>query len=125
MRDNIKRGQVWWYKPARGQHGSIQGGPRPVIIVSNNKCNQHSPILLVVPCTASIKKDLPTHVIFSLDNRINVAMTEQAGPIAVDELVNFRCTLTDEVMKKVDRALFVAFGLRSQPTEEERKDVIS
>lgn len=41
---------------------SIQGGTRPVIIVSNNMCNQHSPVVSIVPLTSKSKKRLPTHV---------------------------------------------------------------
>ena len=41
---------------------SIQGGTRPVVIVSNNKCNQHSPVVSIVPLTSKPKKWLPTHV---------------------------------------------------------------
>lgn len=41
---------------------SIQGGTRPVVIVSNNKCNQHSPVVSIVPLTSKPKRWLPTHV---------------------------------------------------------------
>lgn len=41
---------------------SVQGGQRPAIIVSNNMCNKHSPVVSVVPITSRDKKPLPTHV---------------------------------------------------------------
>ncbi len=45
----------------KGSH--IQGGFRPVLVVSNNQCNRHSPVISVIPITSKQKKrKLPTHV---------------------------------------------------------------
>ena len=35
----------------------VQQGVRPVLIVSNNKANQYSPIITVIPLTSSVNKD--------------------------------------------------------------------
>ena len=40
---------------------SVQGGIRPVVIVSNDKGNKFSPVLIVVPLTSRTKRSLPTH----------------------------------------------------------------
>ena len=42
--------------------GSLQAGIRPVIIVSNDAANVHSPVITVIPMTTRSKKRLPTHV---------------------------------------------------------------
>lgn len=42
-------------------NGSVQGGKRPALIVSNNTGNKHSPVLIVVPLTSQTKKTMPTH----------------------------------------------------------------
>ncbi|MDF3002117.1 MAG: Growth inhibitor [Bacillota bacterium] len=43
--------------------GHVQHGRRPVLIVSNNTANKHSPVVTVVPLTGQLKKThLPTHV---------------------------------------------------------------
>ncbi len=43
--------------------GSIQGGERPVLIVSNNKANEHSPVITIIPISSKMtKRNLPTHV---------------------------------------------------------------
>lgn len=42
--------------------GSLQAGIRPVIIVSNDAANEHSPVITVIPMTTKNKKRLPTHV---------------------------------------------------------------
>lgn len=41
---------------------SLQAGLRPVIIVSNNAANKHSPVITVIPMTTKKKRTLPTHV---------------------------------------------------------------
>ena len=40
----------------------IQGGIRPAIVISNDMCNKHSPVVTVVPLTSRTKRRLPTHV---------------------------------------------------------------
>lgn len=41
----------------------VQGGPRPVLIVSNDAANEYSPVIAVVPLTTRMKRlDLSTHI---------------------------------------------------------------
>ena len=43
--------------------GSIQSSRRYCIVVSNNRCCKHSPVITVVPCTTSqTKAKIPTHL---------------------------------------------------------------
>lgn len=116
MDKNIKRGQVWYHVPAVTPTGHIQKGPRPVIIVSNNRCNDNSPVLLAVPCTTQIKKNFPTHVMFIMNKQVSIALTEQAGPVNVDELTNLKYILEDYIMDQVDDALKISFGLAPVPS---------
>lgn len=115
MIKNIRRGQVWFYKPTVSPSGSIQKGPRPVIIVSNNVLNSSSGVVLAVPCTTQIKRNFPTHALFIMNNRVNVAVTEQVCPINVDELDDLKCTLDDYIMERIDAALQVSLGFKSVP----------
>lgn len=107
----IKRGQVWFYRPTVTPSGHIQKGARPVIIVSNDHLNRSSDVVLAVPCTSQIKRNFPTHVLFIMDNQVSVALTEQAGPINTDELVNCIYTLEEYIMNQVDEALKISLGL--------------
>ena len=65
MNNRPQRGEVWYYKPSYkgSDKGHIQSGARPVVIVSNNLCNDNSSVLLAVPCTTKPKKNLPTHTL--------------------------------------------------------------
>lgn len=116
MGKNIKRGQVWYHVPAVTPTGHIQKGPRPVIIVSNNQCNDNSSVLLAVPCTTQIKKNFPTHVMFIMNKQVSIALTEQAGPVNVEELTNLKYVLEGYIMDQVDAALKISFGLAPVPS---------
>ena len=60
----IKRGDIY-YANLNPVIGSEQGGTRPVLIISNDTGNKHSPTVIVAAITGQIgtKKKLPTHTI--------------------------------------------------------------
>lgn len=108
---SIRRGQVWFHKPQYTPTGHIQKGCRPVIIVSNDHLNQSSGVVLAVPCTTQLKRNFPTHVLFIMHNQVSVALTEQMGPVNVDELTSFEYNLEEYIMNQVDEAIKVSLGL--------------
>lgn len=112
----IRRGEIWFHKTNRSTSGNIQSGSRPVIIVSNDLANKHSPVLLAVPLTTRPKKNLPTHVLFTIDGEFNTALVEQAGPISAEDLVNKKYILEKYIMDQVDEALAIAYGLKDKPS---------
>lgn len=60
------RGDIYKVNLGISEGSSIQGGYRPVIVVSNDKNNAYSNVITVVPLTSKIKKTfLPTHVTIS------------------------------------------------------------
>ena len=54
----IRRGDILWADLGMFQTTSVQGGVRPVIVVSNNKANTYSSVITVVPLTSRIYKKL-------------------------------------------------------------------
>lgn len=113
MSKNVHRGQVWFYKPGFTPTGHIQKGPRPVIIVSNERLNQTSSVVLAVPCTTQIRRNFPTHVLFVMNGVINAALGEQVIPVNVDELTTLEYVLEDYIMDKVDETIQIALGYKS------------
>ena len=62
MNQQIKQYQVVWVSlPRLTDHFSCQSGIRPCVVISNNQCNKHSPVITVVPITSKRKRNLPTH----------------------------------------------------------------
>ena len=122
----IRRGEVWYYSPPAGEpgtdYGHIQRGERPVIIVSNDLCNKYSSVVLAVTCTRQPKKNLPTHVLFTIDGEYNTALVEQPTPIQAKYLKNRKYVLDTYLMDQVDEALKIAYGLKPVPGRENREE---
>ena len=57
----MRKGDIYWADLGE-EEGSLQAGYRPVVIISNDLANTHSPIITVIPTTSKNKKYLPTHV---------------------------------------------------------------
>lgn len=108
----FKRGQVWYVKCYRST-GHESSGTRPAIIVSNDKCNEHSPVLEVVYLTTSkTKKPLPTHVCVYA-NVPSIALCEAVHSVDVSRILESHpiTTLDAEEMRRVDNALRISLGL--------------
>lgn len=58
----VHKDEIWLADLGKSS-SSVQGGVRPVLVISNNIGNKYSPNVTVVPITSStIKRQLPTHV---------------------------------------------------------------
>ena len=60
MERTIKRGDIF-YADLNPIVGSEQGGRRPVLIVSNDIGNTHSPTVIIVPITSRVHKGKAAH----------------------------------------------------------------
>ena len=94
-------------------HGCEEFGTRPVIVVSNNKCNEVSPTITVVAITSKKKKKMPTHAIIKTPIS-SVAMCEQIYTIDRSRLKSFMCHLAEEEIDSVDYCLKIQLGFNEQ-----------
>lgn len=107
----IKRGDVVYLKNAGylAAIGHIQGGQRPILIVSNDKGNATSHIVIGVPLTTNKSRlDMPTHVLISENS---VALCEQIftfNQAFIDRIVT---NVGPVIMKKVEKCLMVSLGM--------------
>jgi len=105
----IKRGDVYYAELPAEEVGSVQAGSRPVLVTQSNWLNRRSTTVIVAMVTSQIKRlDLATHVLLPIIKGLpkqSMVMTEQRKTISKDKLVQYRCTLDPETMKKVTRAL--------------------
>ena len=114
----IKRGNILYVNMSDEYEGSIQGGMRPVVVVSNNQANKHSPVITVVPLTSRTykKKYLPTHVLlkewhcFGL-GRDSVALCEQILPLNRKDIVECVGEVDKKMMKKITKAVQIQVGV--------------
>lgn len=125
-RDNIKRGDIFIINERRvikkvNESNHIQEGRRPVIVVSNDICNEKSRVIEVVPLTSQIKNPLPTHVTIKAIYE-STALCEQIRSINKYQLSRYIRTATNEEMKFIDEALKISLGLGESKDEDNRNN---
>ena len=105
----INRGDIYYADLPEEEEGSVQAGSRPVLVTQSNFLNRRSTTVIVAMVTSQIKRlDLPTHVLLPMIKGLpkqSMVMAEQRKTISKDKLIQYRCTLDRETMKKVTRAL--------------------
>ncbi|WP_280527248.1 type II toxin-antitoxin system PemK/MazF family toxin [Clostridium sp. BJN0001] len=111
----VKRGDIF-YADLSPVIGSEQGGIRPVIVLQNDIGNRYSPTVIVAAITSQINKaKLPIHVeISSVDyglNRDSVVLLEQIRTLDKKRLKEKIGHMTENDMKKVNRALSISLNL--------------
>lgn len=114
---SVKRGDIY-YADLSPVVGSEQGGIRPVLIVQNNVGNRHSPTVIAAAITSQIgKARLPTHIELSARtyglSRDSVVLLEQVRTIDKKRLKERMGRLDESLMRQVDSALSVSFGLNA------------
>ncbi len=112
---NIRRGDIY-YADLSPVVGSEQGGLRPVLIVQNDVGNKYSPTVIAAAITSRISKTkLPTHIdVFASKVGLakdSVILLEQIRTIDKVRLKEKMGHLDDEMMRSVNDALSVSFGL--------------
>lgn len=99
-------------------YGSAQSGLRPGIVFQNNIGNQHSPNIIALPLTSTIKKlNQPTHVLIKASESglkyDSMVLCENPQCIAKDKLGRYITTLSREIMRKVAVGHMYATGALS------------
>jgi len=118
---DIKRGDLY-YAHLDPVVGSEQNGFRPVLILSNDIGNRHSPTVVVAAITGKPKKmDMPTHYYLPAGNGLDipsVVLLEQIRTIDKCRLDDYIGRLDKTTMKGIDRALAVSMGLENEKEPE-------
>ena len=96
--------------------GSEQGGTRPVLIISNDIGNRHSPTVIVAAITSRVhtKAKLPTHTAirdFEGLNKDSIILLEQIRTIDKKRLQEYIGMLSESEMARVDKALAISVSL--------------
>ena len=122
---NIKRGDIY-YADLSPVVGSEQGGMRPVLIVQNNVGNRFSPTVIAAAITSQLNKaKLPTHIEIEARtyglSKDSVVLLEQVRTLDKRRLQEKMGRLDESVMERVDDAIAVSFGLRTE-NEQEHKE---
>jgi len=83
---------------------------RPLVVVSNDRGNESSTIVLAVPMTSHIKAmHLPTHCIVSYHD--SMVMCEQIYTIDQSDIESVVYSMSRTDMDKIDRCLSASLGM--------------
>lgn len=96
-----------------GGSGSEQSGWRPGLVFQNNVGNAHSPNIIALPLTSSIKKTWqPTHVLIPAEGTglrmDSMVLCENPERMSKERIGSYITTLSDELMAKVAAANILA-----------------
>ena len=111
----VKRGDIY-YADLRPVVGSEQGGIRPVLIVQNDIGNKFSPTVIAAAITSQTgKTPLPTHIRVDAKEsgllKDSVVLLEQVRTLDKRRLRARMGSLDEKDMARIDRAIYVSFGL--------------
>ena len=111
----VKRGDIY-YADLSPVVGSEQGGLRPVLIIQNDVGNKYSPTVIAAAITSKLgKSKMPTHIDVYADKfglaKDSVILLEQIRTIDKKRLKEKMGHLDTDVMRQVNDALSVSFGL--------------
>lgn len=112
----VERGEI--YMADLGSAiGSIQGGARPVVIISNPLNNKFAPTLNVLPITSQTKNNIPVHVNVGCESGLNMPSTilaEQVLTINKSQLTKLVGKCSGEKMREIARAIILQINLQSE-----------
>ena len=98
-------------------NSSVQGGTRPAVVISNDKGNKFSPVLIVIPLTSRLdKKYMPTHHTIepSMVNgltKTSIALAAQIITIGKDAVRNVIGSLEEIDINFINRKVMTSLAL--------------
>ena len=111
----LHRGDVYWANLNNicAESTSIYHKIRPVVIMSNEKCNRFSPVLTVIPISSQIHKatHIPTQIRMKLLNKDRVCCTSQPISLPRNQLLNYMDTLSADDLAKIEDGLRIQLQL--------------
>lgn len=114
----IRRGDILYVDMGGQYQGSMQGGMRPVVVVSNNMANRHSTVITVVPLSTKInkKRNLPTHVFVSAYrseglNQHSIALCEQVTALDYGRIIENMGKIDENTLARITEAVQVQVGV--------------
>lgn len=121
---NVRRGDIF-YADLSPVIGSEQGGLRPVLIIQNDVGNRYSPTVIAAAITSRLSKNrLPTHIDVCRSAtgdsesyglaKDSVILLEQIRTLDKRRLKEKMGHLDDGLMKQVNDAITISFGLTSR-----------
>jgi len=117
MEKTIKRGEIY-YAELNPVIGSEQGGTRPVLIISNDIGNKHSPTVIAAAITSKqTKHKLPTHYSLSGIEGLpadSIILFEQLRTLDKKRLGERLAQLDEPYMEAINKPLLISIGISAE-----------
>lgn len=115
MDRTIKRGDIY-YADLNPVIGSEQGGTRPVLVISNDIGNKHSPTVIIAAIASRVltKKKLPTHFYLGGVEGLpenSIILFEQLRTIDKRRLKEYMGMIDSKQILAADKSLLISLGL--------------
>ena len=121
----VRRGELF-YTDFGKTVGSEESGIRPAVIIQNDIGNYHSPTTIVSAITSQPKNNMPTHIFINNQSlpKDSVILTEHIRTIDKTRLLTYIGKLTEEEIKKLNRAIIISLGLNEEKINEQKNKPI-
>ena len=117
----FRRGEIYWVNlPDKGGHELKD--PHMGVVISNNRQNQASPVIIILPLTSRKEGDK----IYSFE--VKTFINNQSGKILIDQITTtdkvkrvgkFVGKLDEKMMVKIERAIFYVLAVSTEALAEE------
>lgn len=108
--DFPKKGDVYWVS-LDPTIGSETKKTRPCLVISNDKGNQASNIIIIAPITSKIDKIYSFEVSVFIAGKKGKVMIQQCRAIDKSRLGKKECCVNSDIIYQVDEAIRITFGL--------------
>lgn len=128
---NYARGSVWICEDddfetenlRKGFRTHVQRKTRPVIIISDNYGNSHSPVVNVIPLTTQDKRSAVAVAICKEDGTLCCALCNQIKTVDKRSLVNCIGFADEETIAEIEKTLQYALGIKQPKIAQSLEDL--
>ena len=109
----IRRGEIYWVR-LDPTFGKEVNKTRPCVVISNNRQNEYSPLVIVLPITSDLDKIYPFEVVFTLGQGQAKVLTDQVRSIDKRRLESRIEKVNEKVMDEISEKMKRVMALEKE-----------
>lgn len=109
----IKRGEIYWVD-LLGSNGQELREKHPALVISNNRQNTASPLIVILPITSLKEGDKPYSFQLSIElKKPSVILVDQIRTIDRNKFLDKISEIDDKLMTEVERCVHFVLALKN------------